>query len=189
MSESTVKRRRDELGLKASGKTTAEMPEDAKRQLVLDQMNKDTTGKVGVRTIKKCIFEETGVSLTRSYITQAMQMLAPQAFEARKPSHKKVVAETIEPTLPAPTGILNSHPTPCRPPMDGSAVAPHSAPQSGRDIDPLYGPLDQDDILPSPISTFEHSTVTFSYLSVDVQRSISETTAAMGTLTRQLRAL
>ncbi|KAG6805134.1 hypothetical protein H0H93_005557, partial [Arthromyces matolae] len=94
-----------------------------------------------------------------------MQMLAPQAFEARKPSHKKAVAtETTESTLPPPTGIIHSHSTPCRPPMDGTAVAPHSAP-----IDPLYGPLDQDDISSSPISTFERSTVIFSDLSVDVQ--------------------
>ncbi|KAG5339850.1 hypothetical protein C0989_003307 [Termitomyces sp. Mn162] len=65
MSDSTVARRRRELGLKASGKTTADLPDDVKRQLVLDQMAKDTAGQIGTLTVKTRIFQETGIDLTR----------------------------------------------------------------------------------------------------------------------------
>ncbi|KAH0588255.1 hypothetical protein J132_02590 [Termitomyces sp. J132] len=88
MSDSTVARRRRELGLKASGKTTADLPDDVKRQLVLDQMAKDTAGQIGTLTVKTRIFQETGIDLTRRWIGKEMRTLAPEAYEARRPHRK-----------------------------------------------------------------------------------------------------
>jgi hypothetical protein len=65
LSESTICRRRRELGLRASGLTTRSLPDAVKRQLVLDQMAKDPEGKLGAKTIKAGIFKDTGIDITR----------------------------------------------------------------------------------------------------------------------------
>ena len=65
-SETSISRRKKRLGLRASRSTTQEMNEADKRQLILDQMAKDPTGKVGPRTVKQGIFADTGIHLTRS---------------------------------------------------------------------------------------------------------------------------
>ncbi|KAF5369712.1 hypothetical protein D9615_010159 [Tricholomella constricta] len=90
MSEGTVARRRRELGLRASGRTTAELPDEVKRQLVLDQIGigRDPEGRAGAETVKARIFRETGIDLTRAYIRKEMQRLKPEAYEARTPHHK-----------------------------------------------------------------------------------------------------
>jgi hypothetical protein len=64
-SDRTVIRRRRELGLKCSGALTKELPEDFKRQLVLDQMRKDPSGAKGPRSVKLGIYKDTGIQLTR----------------------------------------------------------------------------------------------------------------------------
>ncbi|RDB20146.1 hypothetical protein Hypma_013119 [Hypsizygus marmoreus] len=84
MSESTVARRRRELGLRGSGRTTQELPDSVKRQLVLDQLAKDPTGKIGAATVKTRIFRDTGIDLTREWIRNEMRILAPEAYEARR---------------------------------------------------------------------------------------------------------
>ncbi|KAF8998856.1 hypothetical protein BDQ17DRAFT_1328645 [Cyathus striatus] len=89
MSERTVARRKGQLGLHSSRLTTLKLSEDEKRQLILDQMSKDPKGKMGPRTVKKGIFEDTGISLTRDYIIEAMRTLAPEAYDARSPAHAK----------------------------------------------------------------------------------------------------
>lgn len=63
-SEATVARRLKKFSLFASGKTTQLLPETAKRQLVLDEMAKDPTGRQGPRTIKENLAFQ-GVPLTR----------------------------------------------------------------------------------------------------------------------------
>jgi len=89
MSDSTVARRRRELGLKASHLMTKEVSDTLKRQLVLDQMAKDPAGKLGPRKIKVRIFQDSGIDLTREWIAQEMRLLAPEAYAARGPAHNK----------------------------------------------------------------------------------------------------
>ncbi|KAF8064954.1 hypothetical protein FPV67DRAFT_1500841 [Lyophyllum atratum] len=96
LSESTVARRRRLLGLKASGRTTAELPDAEKRRLVLDQMVKDPAGKIGAEIVKARILQKTGIDITREWIRREMQRLEPQAFMARTP-HKKA-ARLISPS-------------------------------------------------------------------------------------------
>jgi hypothetical protein len=65
-SETTISRRRRQLGLLASGRTTLSLPDAVKRQLVLDQMAKDPEGRIGAITVKARIFRDTGIDITRS---------------------------------------------------------------------------------------------------------------------------
>lgn len=64
-SEASVARRWKTLGCTAAGKTTKAMPESDKRQLVLDQLEKDPSNRKGPKSIKKAIAFDTGVHLTR----------------------------------------------------------------------------------------------------------------------------
>lgn len=61
----TIRRRREELGLFGSTKTTRKLTEVQKRQLVLDQMAKDPSGRKGPARMREKIVEETGHLLTR----------------------------------------------------------------------------------------------------------------------------
>jgi hypothetical protein len=72
-SPSTIARRKRELGLRASGRTTAELSDAVKRQLVKDQMDKDRTGRIGAKTVKTRIFEETGIDLTRCVASERIK--------------------------------------------------------------------------------------------------------------------
>ncbi|KDQ11750.1 hypothetical protein BOTBODRAFT_176943 [Botryobasidium botryosum FD-172 SS1] len=89
MGAATVGRRLSAFGISASGATTKNMPLQEKRQLVLDQLGKDTTQMQGVQAIHEGITMDTGVTLTRAYIEKEMKTHADKAFEARKPHHKK----------------------------------------------------------------------------------------------------
>lgn len=64
-SESSVKRRRKELGLMGSGPTTRAMPHAIKEQLVVNQMNKDPAKRHGVRTIMQKVAFNEHVHLTK----------------------------------------------------------------------------------------------------------------------------
>jgi hypothetical protein len=64
-SGSSVKRRRQKLGLLASRATTSQMSEADKRQLIVQEMAKDPKGKSGPQMIKQRIFQETGIHLSR----------------------------------------------------------------------------------------------------------------------------
>jgi hypothetical protein len=65
-SDTTVKRRRKELGLTGSGPTTRSIPYSVKEQLVVDQMNKDPAKRHGVRTIQQKVAFHEETHLTRS---------------------------------------------------------------------------------------------------------------------------
>ncbi len=64
-SQASVGRRFNQLGLTASGLTTKRLPETVKRQLVLDQLEKDPANKKGPKTVKEAIAFDTGIHLTR----------------------------------------------------------------------------------------------------------------------------
>jgi len=89
MSESTIVRRRRELGLRGSHLTTKVISDTEKRRLVLNQMAKDPSGKLGPRMVKMGIFQDAGIDLTRDWIANEMRMLAPEAYASRGPAHNK----------------------------------------------------------------------------------------------------
>ncbi|KAH7903949.1 hypothetical protein BJ138DRAFT_1019807 [Hygrophoropsis aurantiaca] len=90
MSEATITRRRQALGLHASGATTKTMSDTIKRQLILDQMAKDPTSHQGPRIIKENIALDTGIHLTRDWITMEMRLIDPSGFESRSPTAKRI---------------------------------------------------------------------------------------------------
>ncbi|KAH8093899.1 hypothetical protein BXZ70DRAFT_369379 [Cristinia sonorae] len=100
MSPRTVVRRRSELGLKASGRTTRELSENEKRQLLLDQLAKDPGRTRGPRTIKEAIANETSVHLTRDWITQEMRRIDPTGFALRRPHVSRKETEELLPQGP-----------------------------------------------------------------------------------------
>ncbi|EDR01177.1 uncharacterized protein LACBIDRAFT_333521 [Laccaria bicolor S238N-H82] len=67
--EASIGRRFKLLGLKGSGAMTAELPDDQKHQLILDQMAKDPAGRRGPSLIKEAIAHETGIHLTSTIIS------------------------------------------------------------------------------------------------------------------------
>lgn len=64
-SEATVARRRKNLGLLGSRSATRDTSDLLKRQLVLDQLAKDPSGRKGPRLIRESIVFDTGIPLTR----------------------------------------------------------------------------------------------------------------------------
>ncbi|KAG2133446.1 hypothetical protein BD769DRAFT_1627428 [Suillus cothurnatus] len=90
MSEATVARRRRELGLFGSRLTATQLPEVTKRQLVLDQLADDPSGRRGPRVVKELIANKTGVMLPRKYIRDQMMLQEPEGFVARQPTSKKL---------------------------------------------------------------------------------------------------
>ncbi|KAF9554879.1 hypothetical protein CPC08DRAFT_643686 [Agrocybe pediades] len=68
LSEGSVHRRRKLHGLHASRTTMKQLDEETKRELILEQLRKDPTGKVGPRVIKIRIFQDRGIHLTRCLI-------------------------------------------------------------------------------------------------------------------------
>lgn len=65
-SDTTVKRRRKELGLMGSrGSTSQALPHAVKEQLVVDQMNKDPAKRRGVNTVWQKIAFDEEVHLTK----------------------------------------------------------------------------------------------------------------------------
>ncbi|KAI0719352.1 hypothetical protein C8T65DRAFT_693334 [Cerioporus squamosus] len=85
----TITRRRKLLGLKGSGATTQTLPETEKRQLILDQMAKHPSRGLGPRRMKEAIALDSGVQLTRDYISEEMHKLDPTGFVQRHPKSKK----------------------------------------------------------------------------------------------------
>ncbi|KAM5544110.1 hypothetical protein V8D89_002296 [Ganoderma adspersum] len=89
ISTASITRRRKELGLQGSKGTTRAMPESTKRQLVLDQLEKHPMGGLGPRRVKEAIANDTGVHLTRDYVSEEMHQLDPDGFSKRAPTSKK----------------------------------------------------------------------------------------------------
>ena len=71
-SETTVKRRRAELRLTGSHATTQSMPHQEAEQLVLNQMDKDSSRRQGVRTVQARIAFDTHTHLTRDFVCTFM---------------------------------------------------------------------------------------------------------------------
>lgn len=112
-SSATVARRFSALGLKGSGKTTKLLPDNVKRQLVADQLEKDPLNQRGPKVVKERIARDTpeGIHLTRyvpsflqvlypssnklvafrDYVTNTMRELAPEGFDKREPTARKIV--------------------------------------------------------------------------------------------------
>lgn len=64
-SDTTVKRRRKELGLMGSRPTTRLLPRSVKEQLVVNEMSKDPAKRHGVSNIKQRIAFYEGTHLTK----------------------------------------------------------------------------------------------------------------------------
>ncbi|KAL0567778.1 hypothetical protein V5O48_014215 [Marasmius crinis-equi] len=90
MGAKTVQRRLEVLGLYASGKTTKDMSEVEKRQLVADQLAKDPSRRKGPAIMKEAIAFDTGIHLTRDWIHDEMKLQDPEGFEERAPTAKKI---------------------------------------------------------------------------------------------------
>ncbi|KAL7278869.1 hypothetical protein ACG7TL_006700 [Trametes sanguinea] len=69
--------------------STATITRRQKRQLVLDQMAKHPSGGVGPRRIEEGIAADTGIQLTRDYISEEMHLLDLAGFTRRHPTSKK----------------------------------------------------------------------------------------------------
>ncbi|KIJ42543.1 hypothetical protein M422DRAFT_254322 [Sphaerobolus stellatus SS14] len=89
ISPSTVARRLRKLGLRASGAMTQALPESTKRQLILNELDKDPTSRKGPPTIKDEIRQNTGIHLTRDYINAEMHVLDPEGFIIGQPGSRK----------------------------------------------------------------------------------------------------
>lgn len=61
----TISRYRKAAGVYASGATLKHMPEQNARQAVIDQMDKDTAGNLGVGKTYENIRHDQGISLPR----------------------------------------------------------------------------------------------------------------------------
>ena len=64
-SPASIARRQKALGLYGSGLTTKKMPNEVKRQLVLDQIADDPMSRQGPKLVRESIMRSTGVHLTR----------------------------------------------------------------------------------------------------------------------------
>ena len=90
-SDSTVKRRRRELGLKGSGATTREMPYQQKLQLVMDELDSDPSRGRGLDNIRHRIAFNHGIHLTRDFISDIMHIQDEDGFLLREPTAKKIL--------------------------------------------------------------------------------------------------
>jgi hypothetical protein len=90
VSESTVKRRRKELGLKGSGVTTREMPYQEKLALILYEMDQDPSRGRGLDNIRARIAFGHGIHLTRDFISDVMHTQDEEGFHLREPTAKKI---------------------------------------------------------------------------------------------------
>ncbi|KIJ43461.1 hypothetical protein M422DRAFT_240130 [Sphaerobolus stellatus SS14] len=86
----TVSRRKKDYGLLNSHKTTTTLPETFKRQLVVDQLERDPGRRQGPTLIKEGIRMRTGLDLTRKYVKNLMRDLDPEGFQLRDPTSRKI---------------------------------------------------------------------------------------------------
>ncbi|KIJ36436.1 hypothetical protein M422DRAFT_179437 [Sphaerobolus stellatus SS14] len=90
MSPTTVARHLRRFNLRSSALTTRTLPESVRRQLILDELDKDPRSQKGPATIKDSIREATGTHLSRDYIAAEMRCLDPQGFAIHQPGTRKV---------------------------------------------------------------------------------------------------
>lgn len=79
-SDSTVKRRWQELGLKGSGATTWEMPYQQKLQLVMDELDSDPSRGRSLDNIRYRITFNHGIHLTHDFISDIMHIQDEDGF-------------------------------------------------------------------------------------------------------------
>jgi hypothetical protein len=89
-SDTSVKRRRRDLGLKGSGSTAKSMPTIEAEQHVLDEMSKDPALNHGVQTIQNGIAFHKGIHLPRDFVSQVMHTHQEEGFAKRDPTAKKI---------------------------------------------------------------------------------------------------
>ncbi|KAF7986909.1 hypothetical protein HWV62_12687 [Athelia sp. TMB] len=89
-SESSVKRRRKELGLLGSGPTTRALPHAVKEQMVVDQLNRDPAKRHGVRTIMQKVAFNEHTHLTKKFVSDIMHLHDNDAFATREPTAKRI---------------------------------------------------------------------------------------------------
>ncbi|KAJ7214151.1 hypothetical protein C8J57DRAFT_1601861 [Mycena rebaudengoi] len=89
-SASTVKRRRKELGLTGGASTLKKIAKIDAEQLVVNEMDKDTAERSGVRTIWAKVAFEEGVILPRYVISNSLHTRDSDSFEGREPMAKKI---------------------------------------------------------------------------------------------------
>ncbi|KIJ30748.1 hypothetical protein M422DRAFT_267689 [Sphaerobolus stellatus SS14] len=70
--------------------TTATLPETVKRQLVLDELERDPGRRQGPPLIKEGIWMRTGLDLTRDYVEEEMRFQDPEGFQLRDPTAKRI---------------------------------------------------------------------------------------------------
>ncbi|KAG6818827.1 hypothetical protein H0H93_001268 [Arthromyces matolae] len=93
MSDSTVKRRRKELGLSGAGSTFKKIDLAVAEQLIMYELEKDFQKTAGVRTIKGNIAYNFGIHLPRDYIRHVMYTHDPESFSNHAPTAKKIHRE------------------------------------------------------------------------------------------------
>ena len=90
-SATTVKRRRGLLGLTGSRATAQRMSPQEAEQLVLNQMDKDSSRRQGVRTVQARIAFDTQTHLPRDFVSNVMHIHDEEGFAYRDPSSKKIL--------------------------------------------------------------------------------------------------
>ncbi|KAJ2936126.1 hypothetical protein H1R20_g967, partial [Candolleomyces eurysporus] len=88
------------MGLKGSTSTTRDLPDEVKRQHVLDALAIDPAARQGPGSIRENIRRDSKVHLTVKCVRDEMRAINPGGFAARDPSAKKITRSTL--TSPGP---------------------------------------------------------------------------------------
>jgi hypothetical protein len=91
-SASTIKRRRQQLGLHGSKSHAVQsIPVQVKEQIILKQLDKDPAQNQGPATIKARITWDQNIRLPRSLVSEVMHTHNPDGFLKRGPNSKKIM--------------------------------------------------------------------------------------------------
>ena len=90
-SDTTVKRCRATLGLTGSHATIQRMSQQEAEQLVLNQMDMDSSRRQGVRTVQARIAFDAHTHLPRDFVSDVMHIHDEEGFAHRDPSSKKIL--------------------------------------------------------------------------------------------------
>lgn len=90
-SESSIKRARKRHGFLGGASNLKTIPKADAEQLVLDQLDLDPAGHAGPRTIRHRIAAREQEHLPRAFVDQVMKTHAPDGFEKRNPSARRIM--------------------------------------------------------------------------------------------------
>ncbi|KAG6885793.1 hypothetical protein C0992_004893 [Termitomyces sp. T32_za158] len=90
MSASTVKHRRQELGLKGPWSTKKSLDPAVGKQIVVDEMANDLSRHTGSRMMQQRIAFHTGVQLTCDFVNDVMHNHDAEGFVLCNPTSKRV---------------------------------------------------------------------------------------------------